>query len=215
VRKSLIMAPVLALGITALVFGQTAATPPTKVGIIHIQNAIAQTKDGQKAAAEIEAKYGPRRKEVEQSNNELQQMETQYRNTANTMSDDARQKLMRDIDQRRKQLQRTMDDSNAELQQDQDRLLQQLGQKMMSIIDRYAADHGFALILDISSPQSPVLFASNTIDITRDIVELYDKQSAAAPATAAPAAGSNAATPSAAPRPTTPAAPRSTAAPKK
>jgi len=199
--KSVFRAPLLALGIGVLAFGQAgappasgqASAPPTKVGIIHIQNAIAQTKDGQKAIAELTAKYDPKRKELEQKQNELQQLEQQYRSGANTMADEARQKLMRDIDQLRKRLQRDNDDAQAELQQDQDRMLQELGQKIMVVVDRYASQHGFALILDVSSPQTPVLYAANAIDITRDIISLYDQaqsaaaaKPAAAPAVAAP-----------------------------
>jgi len=187
VRMSLLRAPLLALGFGVMAFGQ-ASPVPGKVGIIHIQNAIIQTKDGQKAAADIDAKFGPKRKDVEQKQSELQQMEQQARTGANTMSDEAKMKLTRDIDQRRKQLQREMDDASAELEQEQSRVLQELGQKMMSVIDHYATDHGFVLILDVSSQQTPVLYASNTIDITREIVELYDKAQSggAAPAAAVP-----------------------------
>jgi outer membrane protein len=211
VTKSVLCAPLLALGFSMLAFGQAAA-PPTKVGVIHIQNAIARTKDGQKAVAEIDAKFGPKRKEVDQKQGELQQMEAQYRTGANTMSDEAKQKLMRDIDQRRKQLQREMDDANAELEQEQGRVLQELGQKIMAVIDRYATERGFALILDISSPQTPVLYASNTIDITADIVALYDKsQTGAAVAPAAAPTGAPTGSPVGRP----PAAPKPTAPPKK
>lgn len=187
-NKSLFGAPLLALGLGALAFGQTAA-PPNRVGIIHIQNAIAQTRDGQKAAAEMQAKYGPRQREIEGRQAELNQLETQYRSTANTMSDEARQKMMRDIDQRRKQIQRNVDDAQAELQQDQDRVLQDLGQKMMAVIDRYASERGYSLILDVATTPTPVIYASNTIDITRDIVDLYDKMQGAA--LAAPAAATS------------------------
>lgn len=200
-KTSLFRVPLLALGFGALAFGQAGA-PPMKVGIIYIQNAIVQTKDGQKAAAQIEAKLGPRRKQVESKQSELQQMETQYRTGANTMSDEAKQKLTRDIEQRRKQLQRETDDANAELEQEQGRILQELGQKIMAVIDRYATERGFALILDVSSPQTPVLYASNTIDITRDIVDLYDKTQSGG--TAAPAAAGAAVRPPAAPPATAP-----------
>jgi outer membrane protein len=84
-------------------------------------------------------------------------------------------------------MQRDTDDAQAELQQDQDRVLQELGQKIMLVVDRYATEHGFALILDVSSPQTPVLYAANAIDITRDIVTLYDaaqNTGGAAPASA-------------------------------
>lgn len=201
-NTSLLRAPLLALGFGVLAFGQAGA-PPTKVGIIDIQRAIIQTKDGQKAAADLNTKVEPKRKEVDAKQAELKQMEQQYRTGANTMSDEAKQKLMRDIDQHRKQLQRQTDDAQAELEAEQQRILQDLGQKVMAVVTRYANEHGFALVLDVSNAaNTPVLYASSSIDITADIVALYDKQPAApAPAASAPAAAKP---PAAAPKPAAP-----------
>lgn len=185
-RKSVFRAPLLAAGFGILAFAQ-AGSSPARVGIIHIQNAIIQTKDGQKAAADLDARFAPRRREVDQKQSEIQALEAQYRSGVNTMSDEAKAKMARDIELKRKLLQRQTDDAQAELDQEQQRVIQDLGGKMMVVIDKYAADHGFALILDVSVPQNPVLYASNSIDITRDIVDLYDKASGL-PAPAAPAA---------------------------
>jgi outer membrane protein len=78
----------------------------------------------------------------------------------------------------------------------------------MQVIDKYAKDNGYTLVLDVSSQQTPVLYASNTIDITKDIIDLYDKNSPPA-ASAAPASGivKPPATPPAA-RPAVPASPK-------
>ena len=54
-------------------------------------------------------------------------------------------------------------------------MVSELGEKMMAVIDKYARDNGFVLILDVGAQQNPVLYASNSIDITSDIVALYDK----------------------------------------
>jgi outer membrane protein len=176
----------LALGCGVVALAQ-AGSPPVKVGIIYFQNAIIQTKDGQKAAGDIDARFLPRQKEAERKQSELQALEAQYRSGVNTMSEEAKQKLAREIELKRKLLQRHIDDARADLEQEQQRVLQELGQKMTVVIDKYASDHGFALILDVSTQQSGVLYASNTIDITREIVDLYDKNSGL-PASAAPAA---------------------------
>ena len=55
-------------------------------------------------------------------------------------------------------------------------MLQQLAQKMTAVIERYSRDHGYTLVVDVSNPQSPVLYASPTMDITKDIIELYDQE---------------------------------------
>ena len=69
--------------------------------------------------------------------------------------------------------------------------------RVMAVVDKYAKDNGFVLVLDVSSQQTPVLYASNTIEITKDIVDLYDKN---APSSAPPLS-SNAAQPAKPPAP--------------
>ena len=36
--------------------------------------------------------------------------------------------------------------------QDQQKILQQLGQKMMAVIERYSRDNGYTLVVDVSNP---------------------------------------------------------------
>ena len=60
----------LVLGIAAMANAQAAA--PTKVAIINMQQAILQTKDGQKASAELQTKFTPKRQELEKKQADLQ-----------------------------------------------------------------------------------------------------------------------------------------------
>ena len=52
---------------------------------------------------------------------------------------------------------------------------------MMAVIEKYAKDNGYTMILDVGNPNTPVLYASSGIDITQDIVSLYDKSPAPPP----------------------------------
>jgi len=188
VKKILFAIPVLAL------LGAGIAPAQSKVGIINIQGAIGASKDGQKASADLESKFTPRRKEVESAQAEINSLKDQLQKGQNTMSETAKEQLTRDIDAKTKRLNRNMEDAQAELQADEQKALQSIYQRMQVVINKYATDNGYALILDVSSQQTPVLFASNGIDVTKDIIDLYDKNSgpgaAAAPPThsAAPAA---------------------------
>ncbi len=178
-NNSVFYASLLLCGLTACGYAQ-AGQQPTKVGIINIQGAIISTQDGQKAAAELQARYEPRRKELEKRQNEIASLRDQLQKGSNTLSEEARQKLVRDIDQRTRALSRETEDAQTDYDQEQQKLLQDLGQKLMAVIDKYARDNGYAVILDVSSPQTPVLYAANGIDITNDIVALYDKNAPAA-----------------------------------
>lgn len=200
-KKSMFVAPALAL-VAAL--AAPAQTAPTKVGIIQIQKAILDTKDGQKAVTELQAKFGPKKTELEKKQAAIVELQQKLRSGSATLSEDAKNKLVRDIDQQTKSLNRSTEDAQAEVEQAENRIMQELGQRMMAVINKYARDNGYALIIDVSNPQTPVVFAADTVDVTNEIVGLYDKN-APAMNTAAPAQAPAAAPAAAAPKPAPPA----------
>ena len=172
-KKNSIALAVLATAMAAVAAAQTAA--PNKVGVIQIQSALVATRDGQKAAKELEEKMAPRKKELDGKQQEIRDLQERLAKGGNTLSDSAKDELTRNIDLKTKNFNRDVQDAQADLEQEQMKVLNQLGQKMMQVIDRYAQANGFSVILDVSNQNTPVLYASNTVDITKEIVDLYDK----------------------------------------
>jgi outer membrane protein len=192
VKSKLLLLPSVVLAAT---LGVQAQSPSGKIGVIAIQNAIVATKDGQKAAAELDSKAGPKKKELEGKQSDINSLQDQLSKGQNTLSESTKTELYKNIESKKKSLQRDFEDAQAEMDQEQQKILQGLGQKMMAVIERYARDNGYTLVVDVSNPQTPVLYASPSIDITKDIIELYDKSAAqmSAPKPASPATGGNAA----------------------
>jgi outer membrane protein len=174
-----VMAALAASAIGAPAFAQS------KVGIVNVQAAIVGTKDGQKAAGELQTRTAPKQKTLEAAQGEIQSLQAQLSKGSNTMSEEQRLKLTRDIDQKTKSFQRQYEDAKAEFDSDEQKVLQELGQRMMAVIDKYAKDNSFTMIMDVSSPQNPVIYAADSIDVTKQIIELYDKNAPTTP-TAAP-----------------------------
>jgi outer membrane protein len=164
----------------ALTCGAASAQTTLKIGVIDMQKALLSTKDGEKAVAELKAKFSPKEQEFQKRQAELQAKQEQYRKTENTISDEAKATLARDIDTMTKNLQRDTDDARQDVDAEQQRVLNDLGQKMMQVLQKYASDKQLTMVFDVSGQPNNILFASNTIDITRDIIMLYDS---AAPVT--------------------------------
>jgi outer membrane protein len=106
-------------------------------------------------------------------------------------------------------LEHRLDRKKNEYQEDlnaaQAEVVNSLGRKMMDVLDRYAQDNGYVAILDSSAQNSPILYASKNIDITQDLIRLYDqahpaKATSAAPASKPVAAPKTATPPSAKPQ---------------
>jgi outer membrane protein len=202
VKSKVFLWPVLALAATL-----TAHAQQGKFAVINIQGAIISTKDGQKAASELQSKTAPKKKELEQKQNEINSLQDQLNKGSNTLSDAAKNDLYKSIESKKKSLQREVEDAQADLEADQQKLLQQLGQKILAVIEKYSRDNGITMVVDVSSPQTPVLYASPSVDITKEIIELYDKNTAgaSAPSTSAPAPKPPATTAAPKPAPTKPA----------
>lgn len=156
-----------------------------KVGVINLQNAIAGTKDGQKASGDLQKKFEPKRVDMERRQTEIQRLQDQL---SKATTDTERARLNREIEQKTKSLNRDREDARAELDQEEQRIVNDLGSKVVAASEKYARDHGYTWIMDISSQQTPVVYFSETIDITKDVIDLYDKGGApASTAGAAPA----------------------------
>ncbi|MGB7722088.1 MAG: OmpH family outer membrane protein [Bryobacteraceae bacterium] len=179
-KKHLVVLSVLVLGVAAL--AQAQGQVPTKIAVINVQTAILSTKDGQKAAADLQTTFSPRQQDLEKKQAELTALQDQLRKGSATMSDEAKTKLMRDIDATTTRVNRDTQDARSDLDEAQGKLMQELGGKMMAVMEKYATQNGYAVVLDVSNPQTPVLWAASAVDITNDIVKLYDQ---AYPGTAA------------------------------
>jgi outer membrane protein len=201
--KNASMISALLLGAAAIAFAQeqpptpvvTAPAPaapspaPVKVATIFGQNAIANTQEGQKASAALNTKFAPKRDEYNRKQAELQTLRDQLKKGQATMSAEALRGINQSIDAKSREVQRLGQDSQAALEQEEGAMMQQLGDKLMAVVRDYSMRNGYAVVIDVSLPNGPVLWASPSIDITNEIVKLYDQTHpvAGAPPAAPPA----------------------------
>ena len=173
-----------------------AATAPAvaKVGIINIQAAIVNSNEGQRDFESLQKKFDPKRQELEGLNKEVDDLQKRLNTQGDKLNDEARNDLLRQIDTKKKTLQRNYEDANTDLQAQQNEIANRIGQKLVVLLDKYAKDNNFTVILDVSGQSSPVLWAASSVDITKPVVDAYNSESGVA-APAKPAAAAKPATP--------------------
>jgi outer membrane protein len=184
VKNRILALPCLALFAAAIAGAQ--GPPPTKVGVIQVQAALTGTKDGQKAVAEFQSKMAPKQKEMERKHNEIQELQDKLSKGGNAMAQSAKDELARSIDQKTKSYNRDMEDAQAELQQEERKMLEELSGKMQVVIEKYAQANGYTLLLDVSNQNTNVIWISTAIDVTKDVIDLYDKMNPGGPGAAKP-----------------------------
>jgi outer membrane protein len=209
----------LSIVLGTFAFAQGAAAPaagtattgevPTKIGVVNIQQAISESAEGKKEIDGLQAKFAPKQVELKGLNDDVENLKKQYQAQAEKLSDEEKGRQAKAIDTKQKALQRNYEDAQAEFQQAEQDVINRVGAKMVSVLEKYASANGFAVVLDVSNPQtSPVLWATQGTVITKELVDAYDKAnpSGASTPAAKPAGAARPATSPAHPA-TTPARP--------
>jgi outer membrane protein len=166
-----------------------------KVGVINVQVAITSTGEGKQAAAELQSQFAPRQSELDTLRRQVEDIQTRLRTGASTLSDDEKARLAREGDQLSRQFQRKQQDSQDDFNEAQREIVDRIGRKMIDVLDKYSKEQGYGVIFDTSAQNTPVVYAANQIDVTQEIIRLYDQnypvkagaaKSSAPPRSAAP-----------------------------
>ena len=158
-----------------------------KIGVINVRAAIASTAEGKQASAELQSQFAPRQTELQNLNKQIEDLRQRLQAGSTTLSAEEQARLQREGEKLTTQLTRKQqdyqDDVNSALGDVQDRI----GRKLVDVLDRYARENGYTAIFDSSAQGSPIIYASDQINVTQDVIKLYDqaypvKASSSAPA---------------------------------
>jgi outer membrane protein len=163
---------------------------PAKVAVIAFQAAVSQTNEFQRDFAVVQKKYDPRRTQLKTLSDEIDTLTKQLQAQSATLTDAQRSERAHAIDVKKKQLDRDTQDAQTDFQTDMQEVINRIAAKVGEVMTAYANQHGYTLVIDASpsQQQSPlVLYASESLDITRAVIDAYNEKSGVAAPAAAPA----------------------------
>jgi len=200
----------LASGLALNAAAQTPAAPAApstavtaKVAVIAFQVAVAQTNEGQRNFSDVQKKFEPKQTQLKALNDDIENLKKQLQAQADKLSPAETAARTKKIDDETKELQRNAEDARNDYQSAIQDMYNTLASKVFEVVESYAKEQGYTLVLDGSQQQSPILWAAETTDITKQVIAAYNTKSGV------PAPPTPTAVP-AAPKP----APKAPAAPK-
>jgi Skp family chaperone for outer membrane proteins len=206
-NRTLVLATALASGLAASsLFAQSPAkaTPapaapaapvapqaiPAKVAVIAFEQGVVASNEGQRAVAEIQKKYEPKKANIDTQSAEVDSLKKQYQALPATLSDEERANRLKAIDVKEKALQRDVEDAQNAYNSDVQEAYGKVAQKFGGTAVKYAQENGFTLLLNIGGQQQlpTVLWWQQSTDITQAVINAYNVASGvAAPTPSAPA----------------------------
>jgi Skp family chaperone for outer membrane proteins len=210
-RKILVLVGAVALAVQAVAAQSTAP----KIGVMNVLRAIVECREGKQANEEFQKKFEAKRDELSKKQKEIETLQQQLKSQAATLNDEARAGLSKSIEQKTTELKRAQEDAEKEFNELRNEIFNRIGSKLAPLVQQYAKEKNFTLVLDSSSQTTQLTYIDPATDITDEVVKRYDAMQvssnslapAAKPATAAPPPKAPATKPPAAKPPAATAAP--------
>jgi len=154
------------------VFGAGAArAADLKIGYIVTPRLLAESKLGKESSAKLKSKAETAEKGLQKKMEDVKKLQEDIQKRMAVLNDEEKAKLgeeyekqLRDAKRMKEDAQRDFDKSRGEIEND-------MMTKFRTVIEKFAKDNGFDLVLDAGT----LLYISQKADITSEVIQLADK----------------------------------------
>ncbi len=183
------MSRIAVMGFMAFFFGiVSASSAELRIAVVDIQKAIAESKAGKAARTmvirekkRLEEKFNVRKEKFEKSvaairelQREIQQKGAIWRAEERERKEVDLRRRRRDISRDEDELKRMAQESRGDLQSRQRRIMGDLLKQMNDVVQVIAKEGKYDLI--IAKTAAGVLFVNKSVEITDQVIKLYDKK---------------------------------------
>ncbi len=151
---------------------QQAEQPPTKIGFVYVQRALASTEEGKVRLKELNDWASPRQEQLAKLDKEINDLKGEILSKQGAASDDVLSDLNRQLVAKQRQFEDQQRDGKRDFETKQQALLRELGGKLQQVITDYADKNRFTAVF-IFKPDD-LAYLANSADITDTIIKLYN-----------------------------------------
>lgn len=183
-RPTALLVIFVALCTDAPLRSQTGANPAAsparaEIAVISFSAAVLGTEEAQHDMDALRSKYAPRQQQLQKLNDSVEALRKTLADRATKLTDAERSQKETELNNQEKRLQRDADDFRNDSEAESQQTFQRVAQKVYVFLQTFARQHSYAAVLDRGPDSSPeVLYAATHVDITDQIVQGYNQQSA-------------------------------------
>jgi outer membrane protein len=157
-----------------------------KIGVFDANRVSEETDEGKKIAAKLQA-FGEKKKaDLAAKEKEINDLRAQLDSQNLSLSPEKLQQMQKDVQKKGLELQQAQEAARSEFQIEVSEAQNKFQDQLIRVINQFGRDEGFTLVLERST--GGVAFASESIDVTTAIVDMFNKVVKAPPADAPAAA---------------------------
>lgn len=164
-----------------------------KIGVINVERLVQESALGKEAFNRVKKLNDQKKDEGDKLQKELRDMEQKLADQGSSMADDKRETLQKSYQEKAIAFKRFQDDANRDLEAAQKKELSELERRVFPVINQVGKEKGYTLVFN--KFQSGLVYADDTVDITDEVLKIFNttvavpapKAAETKPAAAAPA----------------------------
>jgi len=145
----------------------------TKVGLVDLQRCLQESKEGEKVFKLLKKKKDDFQRRIDTMQRELLELKKELDKQAMMLSMDAQEDKKKIIERKDRELRYLIKDLNEEMVRAQGKEKQRIFKALEKIIKKMGSEENYDLIME--KQVGGVLYWSKSIDITDQIIKIYDQ----------------------------------------
>ena len=167
-KKFLVSMAVAALAIPAL--AQSSA--PARVAVIDVNKVLSSSTAGKVAAAKLKQLQEDKMARAQKLDEEIKTLDNDINTKKISLSEEKLTDMAKQLSDKKIAMQRFAQDADRELGEARDRVMAELNQKIMPVVDQIGKEMGLAAIFN--KFESGLIYASDAIDITDVVIKRFN-----------------------------------------
>jgi len=148
-----------------------------KVGVVDLQKALEASEEGRKAKGELQKQVEKIQQDLKTRQDELNSLKEEMEKQGSLLNETARYDKEKRYQDKLKDFKRVYEDYQEEMKRVDQALSEKVFKKLAEIIEALGVKEGFDVILEKTN--SAVLYKSNKVDITDQVIKLADEKNKA------------------------------------
>jgi outer membrane protein len=157
--------------------GQGAPAAEVRIAVVDMDRVMAESDMGKSEQSGIDKLKADRTALINAKQKELDAMEEQIRNASLSWSDEKRDEQSRQFENKRVELRRLNEDATRDVQAEFNRAMTKLQKAALGVTATIGREKGYTLVLEKNT--IPVLYASDAIEISTEVVQRLNAATAA------------------------------------
>jgi outer membrane protein len=155
---------------------------PLRIGVFELGRISQETAEGQRIQKSLMDFQDKKKAELDAKEKELKDMQEQLATLALSLAPERRSQMEKDLQKKQNELVGSREGAQREWQIEFNEAQDKFLQKVRDVVEAFGREEKFTLILERDS----TVFRSDSVDLTRLIIERFNKMSPPPPAAAAP-----------------------------